>query len=149
MIKVLFTGLWACVVALLASYFAAQWKADVKPTKADAPLVGLEFRKLKPITVPMIADGAVQGYVLARLSFTADAGAIKRLSVNPDPFVEDEVFREIYVNGKVEFGKLAKYNLDHIVDQIKTNANQRLGADFVHDLLVEEINYVDRKSIQG
>lgn len=149
MIKTISTGLWACVVTILASYFAAQWKADVQPSEETPYLEGLEYRKLEPITVPMIADGKVQGYVLARLVFTADAGALNRLSVEPEPFVTDEAFREIYVNGHVEFGEIAKYDLDQLIKNIREKANARLGPDFIQDILVEEINYVDRSKVQG
>lgn len=144
MIKTVVIGLWASIVALVATFFVAQWKAEVKPTAEEPYLEGIEYRKLDPLTVPMIAGGTVQGYVLARLVFTADAGALQKLPVEPEPFVSDEAFREIYNNGKVEFGKLAKYNLDQIVANIKNNANKRLGEGFVQDLLIEEINYATK-----
>ncbi|MDQ0326273.1 hypothetical protein J2R99_002142 [Rhodopseudomonas julia] len=148
MVKTLGIGMWACVVALLASFFAAQWKADVKPAPDEGPaLVGLEHRKLEPMTVPVIQDGVLQGYILARLVFTADAGAMSKLSMDPAPFVTDEAFREFYNNGKVEFGRLAKYNLDRLINNIKENTNKRLGPGFIQDILVEEINYVDRRSM--
>lgn len=147
MIKTVIIGLWACVVALVASYFAAQWKAEIKPTEEAPYLVGLEYRKLEPITVPMIADGVVTGYILARLVFTADAGALHKLPMEPEPFIADEAFREIYNNGKVEFGKLVKYNLDQLAANIKENANKRLGPDFIQDILLEEINYVDKNTL--
>ena len=31
---------------------------------------------------------------------------------------------------------------------IKTNVNQRLGTDLVHDILLVEINYVDKASLK-
>ena len=149
MMKLIFISLWTCAVALGASAFAAQWKAEVKPAVEEPYVDGLEYRKLEPMTVPMISDGAVTGYVLARLVFTAEAGALRKLSVEPEPFVADEAFREIYENGKVEFGQLAKYNLDDLSTKIKENANQRLGPDVIQDVLIEEINYVDRRTVQG
>ena len=149
MIKTIVIGVWAAMVALIASYSVAQWKAEVKPSEEKPYVEGLEYRKLEPLTVPMIADGMVQGYVLARLVFTADAGALRQLKVEPEPFVADEAFREIYNNGRIEFGKLAKYNLDQIVAHIKENANKRLGPDFVQDILIEEINYADRRTMKN
>ncbi|WP_034490556.1 hypothetical protein [Afifella pfennigii] len=148
MIKTIATGLWACVIALLASFFAAQWKADVKPPVEESYLGGLETRKLEPLAIPMITDGRVEGYVLARLAFTADAAALSKLSVEPEPFVTDEVFREFYNNGKVEFGQLAKYNLDKLIANIKDNVNERLGPDVVKTILVEEINYAEHRDLQ-
>ncbi len=150
MIKIVLVGLWVCVVSLLSSFVAAQWKADAEPAPPEEPfLEGLEYRKLQPLTVPMISDGTLKGYVLAKLVFTADARAIREFPLEPEPFVVDEAFREIYVNGKVEFGELQKYDLDALTEAIKQNANLRLGPDFVRDVLVEEINYVDRTTLQG
>lgn len=144
MIKTVVVGIWACLVALVATFFVAQWKAEVKPGAETPHLEGIEYRKLDPLTVPMISEGTVQGYVLARLVFTADVGMLAQLPVQPEPFVADEAFREIYINGKVEFGKLAKYNLDQLVARIKENANKRLGPDFIKDILIEEINYATK-----
>jgi len=145
MIKTIMTGLWACVVALLASFFVAQWKADIKPAPEEAHMEALETHKLEPLTVPMINEGIVQGYVLARLVFTANTGAMHKLSVDPAPFVTDEAFREIYNNGKIEFGQLARYNLDQLVENIKENVNRRLGPEVIDSILVEEINYAEHR----
>lgn len=150
MIKTIVIGVWACLVTLGATIGVAHWKTDFKPSEQihEAALEGIEYRKLEPLTVPMIANGEVEGYVLARLVFTADASALHSLPMEPEPFITDEAFREIYSNGKVEFGKLARYNLDQLAANIKANANARLGPDFVQDVLFEEINYADRASLK-
>ncbi|MBZ8131809.1 hypothetical protein [Afifella sp. IM 167] len=149
MIKTIMTGLWACVIALLASFFAAQWKADIRPAPEGAHLEALETHKLEPLTVPMINDGTVEGYVLARLVFTANTGAVHKLSVDPAPFVTDEAFREIYNNGKIEFGQIAKYNLDKMVENIKDSVNRRLGPEVIDSILVEEINYAEHSDVRS
>jgi hypothetical protein len=148
MIRIVLIGLWICAVSLVSTYVAAQWKAEAGPVPEEEPYFeGIEYRKLQPITVPMIEEGAVKGYVLARLVFTADARALREFPMEPEPFIVDEAFREIYVNGKVQFGQIQKYDLDTLTEAIKTKANERLGPDFVQDVLVEEINYVDRGAI--
>lgn len=149
MVKTLVIGIWAAIVALAASTVAAHWKAGIEVPTETPYLEGLEYRKLEPLTVPMIGGGAVNGYVLARLVFTADAGAIRALPIEPEPIVADEAFREIYENGQVEFGRLAKYNLDKMASAIRENANERLGPDFVKDVLIEEINYFDRDAAKA
>jgi hypothetical protein len=149
MIKIVLIGLWVCGVSLASSYVAAQWKAEAPAVEEEPYFEGLEYRKLQPITVPMIADGTVKGYVLARLVFTADARALREFPLEPEPFVLDEAFREIYLNGKVDFGQMQKHDLDSLTQAIKAKSNERLGPDFVHDILVEEINYVDRTALMA
>jgi hypothetical protein len=149
MIKVVLTGLWVCVITVASSYAAAYWSAGKHGDgKQEVYLEGIEYQKIQAITVPMIAEGGVQGYVVAKLVFTADARTLRDLAVPPHAFVVDEAFREIYSNGKVDFGNIAKYNLGEMTDAIKKNVNKRLNFDVVQDVLVEEINYVEKSDIR-
>ncbi len=68
--------------------------------------------------------------------------------IDPQPFVLDEAFRHIYTDGKVEFDHLSKYNLDDITAGIKDAVNARLGTDLIVDVLIDELNYVDRDSLK-
>jgi hypothetical protein len=153
MVKLLAAGLWAAMVALGASYGAVTWKtggtiASVAVAKDGTSIEGLESHKLDPLTVPMIRDGKVAGYVLAKLAFTADAKSVHGMSVDPAAFVTDEAFREIYSNGQIDFSRLEKYDLARLSDTIKSNVNQRFGTALVHDILFVEINYVDKASLK-
>lgn len=153
MIKSLIVGIWACLVALGASYATASWKAGSdapveEEGASDAVTVdGLEYHTIGPITVPMIAGSKLQGYVLAKLVFTADAAALHAFPLEPGPFLVDEAFRTIYTDGKIQFNKLDKYNLSKITDAVKANVNKRFGVDIIKDVLVDEVNYVDKDNI--
>jgi len=61
----------------------------------------------------------------------------------------DEAFRRIYTDGKIEFDQMSKYDLDEMTKAIRTNVNTRLGADLIHDLLIDEVNYVDKESLKN
>ena len=152
MVKVLFAGLWACLIAVGATYGVITWKtAAIAPAaegKDAAPVAGLESHKLEQFSVPMLRDGKVAGYVLAKLAFTADASAVRGMSVDPQPFVTDEAFREIYSNNQIDFSHMEKYDLTRLADSIKAAVNQRLGGPLLHDILVLEINYVDKASLK-
>src|SRR5258707_15057313 len=88
------------------------------------------------------------GYVGAMPPSTADTKDLHAMSVDPQAFVTDEAFREIYSNGQVDFSHVEKYDLARLTDAIKTNVNQRLGTSLVHDILVLEINYIDKASLK-
>jgi len=149
MLKTIGLGIWAVIVALAAGYMAATWNtgATVDIVRAESKPSGLEYRRPSAITVPMISGGKLSGYVVAKVVFTADAAALRDSPIDPQPFVVDEAFRHIYTDGKVEFDHLSKYNLDAITGAIKDAVNKRLGTELIKDVLVEEMNYVDREQL--
>ncbi|SHO63191.1 hypothetical protein SAMN02745172_01301 [Pseudoxanthobacter soli DSM 19599] len=149
MFKISATALWILAVALISSFGAAYWAANNDNANQPAPyLEGLEYRKLPLLTVPMIVNGQVAGYVLAKLVFTADARTLREVPIQPDEFVTDEAFTEIYTNGKIDFGKIDKYNIPEMVEKIKTNVNKRLNIDIVHDILLEGMNYLSKDEMR-
>jgi hypothetical protein len=149
-IKPLLLGLWISVVVAGSSYVVADMKASAIAPPTDTEevyLEGLEYRSLPPLTVPMIGQGEVSGYVVAKLLYTADARALHELPIDPDAFVSDETFRVLYTDARVEFGKVARQDLDGIVATIKQRVNERIGLDLIQDVLLEQVDYVDRKTL--
>ena len=150
MIRFIMIGAWVLLVALGSSYASAYWAAGAGHAESKQPvLAGLEYRKLPAVTVPMIIDGTVKGYVLAKLVYTADSGVLRALSVDPSVFVVDASFAEIYVNGRVESGRLTKYNLQDMLGRIKAAVNARLNGSVVRDVLVDSLNYIDKADMRA
>ncbi|CAN0601198.1 hypothetical protein [Roseibium polysiphoniae] len=146
MIKMLVVGLWMPIAALGSSYATVYWMND-KMAASDgetAGLGGLDYETIRPVNVPILSDGALQGYVVAKLVFTADADALRELPVPPHPFLIDEAFRRIYADEALDFKRLERYDLDALTSHLKGAANQRIGSDVVQDVLVEEFNYFDK-----
>jgi hypothetical protein len=83
-------------------------------------------KKTTPTNVPMIANGIVEGYIVAQFIYLADAQNLKELSVPPDDFIADEAFRALY-SGQVDFNHLQKYDLQSLTKALAQKINQRLG----------------------
>jgi hypothetical protein len=145
MIRLIFGGLWVCIVTLAASYAAASWKMGVHAPAPDEGVHGLQSEKTQPISVPMIKDGAVQGYVVAQFAYTIDAATLKQLSVPPDVFMVDEAFRRIYSDTSLDFQHLERYDIDKLKHDLIEQTNARLKSDLIKDVLVEEFNYVTKE----
>jgi hypothetical protein len=96
----------------------------------------------------MVENGSVQGYLVARFVYTVDARTMHQLSVPPEPFVVDEAFRRIYADERLDFRKLARYDLSILTTAIKQRVNERMRADIVQDVMVEDFNYVSREEFQ-
>ncbi|MDQ0506692.1 hypothetical protein [Xanthobacter agilis] len=150
MIRFIIIGVWVCVVALASTYAAAYWVTGSEHGKAeDSYLSGLEYRRLPVITVPMVIDGSVKGYVLVKLVFTADASLLRKMPIDPGIFAVNAAFQEIYVNGRVEGGKMAKYNLPEMLERIRQATNAHLNGDVVREVLVDSLNYVDKTDLRS
>ncbi|MBF9235638.1 hypothetical protein [Microvirga alba] len=149
MARVLVTGFWICAITLMSCYAAVYWGAGVTASKKEEYLEGLEYQKVRAINVPVIAEGSVQGYVIANLVFTADAKTLRTLSVPPNTFLIDETFRQIYSDEKLDFRKLSKYDVTTLLKNIKASVNERLGADIVKDVLIENFNFVSKDDVRS
>jgi hypothetical protein len=145
--KLLLGGIWVCAVTSASVYFAS-WNAGTASAPAEeAYLQGLDYVKTRQITVPRIAEGKIQGYVIARFVFTVDAQALRQLAVPPEVFVVDEAFRAIYGEDKLDFADLRKVDLSGLAAMIATKVNDRVQPELVKEVLVEQFDYVPYSTI--
>lgn len=82
---------------------SSAWRS--KDTQSGTPVNkagDLVRKKTMPLNVPMIANGIVEGYIVAQFIYLADTQSLKELSVPPDDFINDEAFRALY-SGQVDF----------------------------------------------
>lgn len=151
MIKLLAVGLWACVVALGASWATASFTgAQAAPEEQEATYFqGLDYRKTNNITVPLIGEDAIKGYLLANFVYTIDGAKAAKLAVPPDPFILDEAFRRLYSIEGFDFDNPRRYDIDSLTTEIKDAVNERYGEALVHEVLVEQFDFIARESIRN
>lgn len=152
MLKYIFVGVWACVVSLGSAYGVMYWKTLQAQHAANPVEVKPEYEQVKTrmISVPMVYDGAVQGYVLAQFTFTVEVQAMKAAAVKPDLYLVDEAFRLIYAGEVLDFRKLRKPNIAALAQLIKENVNKHYGGkEVVHEVFVQELNYLPKEQFRG
>lgn len=150
MIKFLVMGIWVCAVTLGAVYFGMKWEQG-KPADehADRLTGGAETIRTKMLTVPVIADGAIQGYVIAQFAFVMDSKLLKRMTVQPEVFLLDEAYGAIYTGGMIDFRNPAKRDLQALAKTIGEKVNQRLGGKYVQDVLIQELNFLSKEDARS
>ncbi len=147
MIRLVASCIWICLVTAATGYAAATWKlAHVESEAPDHPAEKIQYEKLHPINVPMIANGVVQGYVVAQLGFTYTDNA-PRNTVPPEVYLLDDAFRIIYSDPTLDFHHLEKYDVGRLTAALVQRANQRLNANVVKDVLVQELNFISKSDI--
>ncbi|MEP2705380.1 MAG: hypothetical protein ABJN98_03710 [Roseibium sp.] len=149
MIKILLAGIWMSTTMLASGYGTVQYIASQKrlETGEEPSFVGLDYETVKPVNVPILYEGTLQGYVVAKLVFTADGDTLRKLPVPPHPFLVDEAFRVLYSDENLDFRNLERYDLDGFTQNLREKANARMGQAVVLDVLVEEFNYFDKADV--
>ena len=150
MIKLLVSGVWICLITLASSYAAVSWTTGPAAGAGEEELLlkGLKYEKTSVITVPMLAEGEVQGYIIAQFVFTIDNQVLNQLSVPPHVFLVDEAFRAIYADENLDFDNLQRFDLAALTQRIGDNVNAHLQADVIEDVLVEQFNYLSKEEIR-
>lgn len=138
-------ALWASLVTAGSSYVGSRWVLPYLQTasaKSEKPAVVL--RKLPQMTVPILARGELQGYVVARMSIQVEPGKLK----DPfEPYAIDEAFRTIYGEAQINFEKLQSSDLAKLKTDILNNINDRVKTDVARDILIEEFTYIARNDV--
>lgn len=151
MIKMIISGVWVCLVTLGAAYMAFQWQANAKPVDPGQKHFNAnkEAVKTRMISVPIIMDNALQGYVMAQFTFTIDSKINKEMPIKAQEYLLDEAFKVIYGEGTIDFRKAKKQDLEAISKHIAENANKRFGSKLVDDVLIQELNYLPKDQARG
>ena len=147
MMRLIASCVWIIVVTSASAYVSNTWRFRGAESETPERKSGnLEHIKTVPINVPMIANGNVEGYIVAQFIYLADTRKLRELSVPPDDFITDEAFRALY-SGEVDFNHLQKYDLQGLTKVLAQKINQRLGMEIIKDVLVEEFTYVPKRDI--
>jgi len=110
---------------------------------------GMEAIETRMISVPVVADNAVQGYVMAQFAFIVDGKVMEHLAIKPDVFLVDEAFKAIFEGGSIDFRRFKKQDLRGLTKEIAGNVNKRLGVRLINDVLVQELNYIAKDQVRG
>lgn len=146
--KLVAIGLWVTLVALACAYATAV-VLPARAAKKEAAAPQLVYAKTKTMNVPMLADGAVQGFVAVQLGYTVDDGILKGIHVPPEVFLQDEAFRAVYSDPSLDFRNLAKYDLGKLTARIMSGANTHLGAPVIKDVLIEQFSFIGKDAGKG
>lgn len=146
--KAFLIGLWVAAVALGATYASASFTAGRKAAGPEQVASVTQSEKTRVINVPVIAKGAVQGFVVAQFGYTADSALMKKLSMSPEVFILDEAFRTLYSDDHLDFAHLEKYNINKLTSHLIKSTNERLGVDVIKAVLIQDFTYFSKQEVE-
>jgi hypothetical protein len=144
-IRTLLVSVWILSAALASAYVGATVKLGSNAHGGAPGEEGPLQMTLKAITVPVIANGVMQGYVLAQLTLSLKRDVLKTLPQPPELVVADFVFKTIYAEEQVDFKRLAKQDLDKLSKTLLESVNARAGGPLVENVYIQELHYLNKQ----
>jgi hypothetical protein len=141
-------GVWVLIVALASSYAVTYFDNGKKPAGVEQAAVTLQFDKTRVINVPMISQGSVQGFIVAQFGYTVDAAMMKKTPVSPEAFLLDEAFRTLYSDDHLDFAHLERYDINKFTKHLVQSTNERLGANLVKSVLIQDFTYFSKEETE-
>lgn len=147
MIKFVAAALWLCAVTVGTVFYSFS-QASQQAGQADgAPpyFGGLDYVKADMISVPYIRDAKVDGYVLAQLVYTAKPAELNKLGIPIQNLLLDQVYSYIYSNPDFD---MTRFDLEGFKTGLRDSINKRVGSELIHEILVEQIDYIPKSDIR-
>jgi hypothetical protein len=149
MLKLIITGIWVAAVTLGSVYFSIQMSKAPDPNAEEAAKKAVqELVRGETVTYPVIAQGRVEGYFLAKASFVTDKTKLADITLPIPEMLTDELYTELVGDKVIRVGENRNFDLQAFKDRVKQALNQKLGAEVILDVVVEQIDYLTKQEIQ-
>lgn len=147
MLKLVAIGVWVILVTAGAT-FASVYLGKASSAPAAPEDTGVEEMTSELTSIPVMRGGDVAGYVILQLAFAADRTLLGQKKLDPMPYMKDSAFRVIFTSTDIDFRHLRPGDLDRLTAMIGEQANRRLGAGVVREVLFQQLNYVKKEDIR-
>lgn len=152
MIKAIIIAIWVVAVALGSVYFSLQMTPEREMSEEEkkaAYMASLDYIEGELVTVPVFATGRVHGYFLAKLSYKADVAKLENMKLAAKDMITDELFNHLVGNKYINFPKLDTFDLQGFKTSLFKALNKRAGDDVFYEVVVLQMDYIDKKEIRG
>lgn len=144
MFKLVLTGLWVCAITLGSVYMSIQMTMAPPASDGDAAK-NTELNQGEMITVPVIADGKIAGYFLARISYMIDKDKLQKSDLPMTALMTDELYTLLIGNKMIDVANTTSFDLNAFRSHIKDGLNKRLQDELITDVLVEQLDYLSKE----
>ena len=147
MVRMLLLGLVVVIATLGGSYAAMQLPQGTAAVTED-PNEKTEVVKIDPISVPVVREGKIQGYVIGRFAYAAPASAIRKDKDTLTLYASEAIFRSVYEEEELDFSALKIVEVDKLIGRILTKANARIGSPTFAQVFVESMNFLAHEAVR-
>lgn len=143
--KIACSGAWCVLVCLVAVYAGFQWAPAPKQVETQSPgLTEHEVVKSAMVTVPIIRERKVDGYVVAEVTLTANDEAL-RASPSPEAELTDELIATL-LSGPVLTDP--EFAADALRLDLVARMNKRIGLQAYYKTLITKLDYLTAADLE-
>ncbi len=99
--------------------------------------------------VPIISNNEVLGYIVLRVSSVIDTTKLPDKDFDAAPFLVDAAFRSTYEFAEHGLTRILPSDLVKLSDEIRKKVNDKMGAEAVHQVNLEQFNFVKKSEVRG
>ncbi|WP_102830535.1 hypothetical protein [Bartonella bovis] len=149
MIKMIAMGVWGCLVALSTLMLSVKVNA-VNPniSKVSAPVAEeISPGQTEVISVPILVEGSVQGYIISQLTYLIDKKVEQEMSFPLGVLINDAIFK-CFWGSYSDVRAVEKIKFETVKKQIIDEVNQHFPTPVLKDLLVKQFNYLPADKVR-
>jgi flagellar basal body-associated protein FliL len=147
MLKVLLIGFWVCLVSIGGVYLSVRMsQSGAEAAAAPVPIVTTVVRG-NPLSMPVIHNGAVEGYFLGRISLTVDSEKSKKVHIPMEVMLTDELFSLLMGNPMIDLKNVGAFDPEAFRTKIKDGINGKLDDAVVQTVMIEQLDYMSKDTI--
>ncbi|GHC64422.1 hypothetical protein [Limoniibacter endophyticus] len=149
MIRLLIAAVWICAVTAGAVFYSYGSAGSSASASAPASHGAREAAKTEIMSVPVVRDGRINGYFLARFTYIVDKTAKSALPIPVDTLLLDQLHTYLFANPQIDFEQTKTVDLDALRNGLKESINARTNSELIADVLVEQVDYLARGDIRN
>jgi hypothetical protein len=150
MIKFLAVGIWTILLLSGSVYlfYGNKKTSQEELIEKSAYLGKLEVVKLEPMSITIIRQNKLQGYVILDISFTIETSKKAKLSVPAELLLRDVVNSSVFGNTEIDINHLDRFDFKKFKEHVLKKIHNRFGKDYISDVLIERIDFINNDSIR-
>lgn len=150
MLKIVLTGVWICAVTLGAVYYSVQRAMPPAPGSEEASReASLEYIRGENLSIPVISDGEVSGYFVARITVRVDRDKTGKVEIPLKQLLTDELITLLSNTSMTNLAHVRTFDPAAFKEHVKTGLNAKLGEGVVDAVLIEQLDYLSKADIRA
>lgn len=152
MIKMILSGVWVAALLVGSTMFFAPSESETHEGKNEgekgAYFGALDYIKIDPMSISLVRDNAVRGYLLLNAAYTIDGKAAATITVPLDFVMKDVIITSVHQSETLDVFKLSSFDTIKFQDQLERDINKKLGKKIVHEVLILKLEFISIEDVR-
>ncbi len=121
---------------------------DSSKEKQENYFGGLDYVKLDPLTVTIIRNNEIRGYIIVDAVFTVKQSIQAQSSVPIGFILQDSIIESLHGNADIDVFRLEKFDMKKFQDLLVADMNKKLGKKAIYEVLIQKLDFMSKEDIR-